>query len=114
MINNTFTWIPPVDIYDIDNNYFVDAELPGVEQNDIKIEFSGSQLTIWGERRHRPVCAKENYHRIEAHRGQFKRSFTLPEPVNKNRMQWELKDGILHIVLPKAKSIKHSSPRGSR
>jgi HSP20 family protein len=114
MIDEAFTWIPPVDIYELDNNYIVNAELPGVERRDIKIEFSGAQFTIRGERRHDPVCAKESYHRLEGHRGKFHRTFTLPEPVNKNSVQLELKDGILHLVLPKSGSVKNFSTRGNR
>jgi|WetSurMetagenome_2_1015567.scaffolds.fasta_scaffold24996_2 HSP20 family protein len=114
MIDDDFTWIPPVDIYELDNNYIVNAEIPGVERRDIKLEFSGMQLTIRGERHHDPLCTKESYHRLEGHRGKFCRTFTLPEPVNRNCVHMELKDGILHLVLPKIEGAKNSSVRGSR
>jgi len=109
MIDDAFTWIPPVDIYEFDNNYVLNAELPGVERRDIKIEFSGLQFTIRGERRHDPVCAKESYHRLEGHRGKFHRTFTLPEPVNKNGVRLELNDGIVQVTLPKSGNVKKSA-----
>jgi HSP20 family protein len=114
MIDNALTWTPPVDIYELDDNYIVYAELPGVSRRDIKMEFSGSQFTLRGERRHVSACSKESYHRLEGHRGTFHRTFALPEPVNKKRVRMELKDGILHLVLPKSGSVRNSSARGGR
>ncbi len=114
MIDDSATWVPPMDIYEIDNNYVLNAELPGVERRDIKIEFSGLEFTICGERRSDTVCAKENYHRLEGHRGRFHRTFTLPEPVDSSRIQLDLKEGVLHVVLPKSGSAKDQVLRGNR
>ncbi len=106
MIDDTGTWTPLMDVYEIDDNYVLNAELPGVERRDVKIEFSGSEFTIRGERRFDTVCAKESYRRLEGHRGKFRRTFALPEPVDKRRVQLELKDGVLHVVLPKSGGTK--------
>jgi HSP20 family protein len=114
MIEDTVTWIPPMDVYEIDSSYIMNGELPGVERRDIKIEFSGAELTIKGERRFDTVCAKESYHRLEGHRGRFHRTFLLPEPVDSTQIQLELKDGIFHLVLPKLGDTKKQSSRGSR
>jgi HSP20 family protein len=107
MINEAVTWIPPVDVYEIDDNYVLHAELPGVEPGDIKMEFSGSEFTIKGERQLDTLCPKESYQRLEMQRGRFHRTFSLPDPVDKNRIQWELKDGVLHVVLPKSSQTKN-------
>jgi HSP20 family protein len=113
MIDDPVIWTPIMDFYEIDNNYVLNAEVPGVEFRDIKIQLSGSELIIRGERRIDAVCAKENYHRLEGHGGKFLRTFSLPEPVDDKRMRIKLEDGILNVVLPKI-SNKNKPQRSSR
>jgi HSP20 family molecular chaperone IbpA len=48
------------------------------------------------------------------HRGRFHRTFTLPEPIDRNRIQWELKDGVLNVVLPKSSQTKNRLQGDSR
>jgi len=112
MANDSFTWIPTMDVYEIDNDYILNAELPGVECCDIEVEFSGLEFTVRGERRFDSVCAIEKYQRLEGHRGKFQRTFSLPEPVDSKRMQLELRKGILRIQLPKAGVAKKRSQGG--
>ena len=102
MIDETVTWVPPMDVYELDNDYVLKAELPGVEQRNIKIEFSGLEVTIRGKRRVEAECGNESYHRLEGHRGRFHRTFSLPEPIDRSRVRVDLKDGVLHVVLPKS------------
>jgi HSP20 family protein len=113
MIDDPVIWTPIMDFYELDSNYVLNAEVPGVEHSDIKIQLSGSELIIRGERRIDAVCAKEQYHRLEGHRGKFLRTFSLPESVDGKRMQIKLEDGILNVILPKI-SIKNKSQRSSR
>jgi HSP20 family protein len=101
MMDDPVTWTPPTDFYEMDSNYVLKAEIPGVERKDLKIELTGSELIVRGERKVDVVFIKESYHRLEGHRGKFLRSFSLPEPVDGARMQVDLNDGILQIVLPK-------------
>ena len=51
MVEDAITWIPPMDVYESGNSYILCAELPGVDLQDIQIEFSEMQFTIRGERR---------------------------------------------------------------
>jgi HSP20 family protein len=113
MANDSFTWIPPMDVYEIDNDYILNAEIPGVGRCDIEVEFSGLDFTVRGERKFDSAFARDNYQRLEGHRGSFQRTFSLPEPVDSKRMQLELRKGILRIVLPKAGAAKNRS-RGGR
>lgn len=100
--DDAISWIPPVDIYETEDSYILTAELPGVEQKDVKIEVTGSELAIRGERRIGPPCAEENYHRLETVRGRFLRTFTLPNKLNSEAITANLKDGVLEVRLPKA------------
>ena len=110
MIDETVTWVPPMDVCEVDDNYVVNAELPGVDRHDVEIRYSDSELCIKGERRFDTGCEKQSYHRLERQRGRFNRKFSLPEPVDKSRIQWELKDGVLRVILPKS-GRKKGRPR---
>jgi HSP20 family protein len=107
MVEETISWIPPMDIYESEKNYIVCAELPGVNLENVKIEFDRLQFTIKGERRFEESCAQENYHSLEVQPGRFRRTFLLPELVDKDRIQMELRDGLLRVTLPK--SVKKNS-----
>lgn len=110
-MDETVTWVPPMDVYEMDDNYILSAELPGVDRRDIKIEFSGLEVTIRGERKSDSDCGNESYNRLEGHRGRFHRTISLPEPVDRSRIEVDLEHGILHIVLPKS---SNPSIRGNR
>jgi HSP20 family protein len=107
MVEETISWIPPMDIYESEKNYIVCAELPGVDLDNVKFEFFGLQFTINGERRFKESCSQENYHSLEVQPGKFRRTFLLPEPVDKDQIHMELRDGLLRVTLPK--SVKKNS-----
>ncbi len=94
--------IPPVDLYETPDCYVLSAELPGVEKEDVHVEVRDSELTIWGERKVDTSCCDESYHRVEGIRGRFHRTFSLPEAVaDDSRIKATLRDGVLHVELPK-------------
>jgi len=109
-----FPLSPPVDLYETKDCYVLNAELPGVDAADVHVEVHGSRLTIWGERKVDACCSEENYHRLEGIRGRFHRTFNLPETVAENcRIQASLKNGVLHVEVPKSsRKIKVRSGEG--
>jgi HSP20 family protein len=113
MIDDPVIWTPLMDLYELDNNYVLNAELPGVDRKDVKVELHGSELIVRGERKMDAVCAKENYHRLEGRRGKFMRSFSLHDPVDEELIQITLEDGVLHVALPKT-SEKNKLKRSNR
>jgi len=99
-------FIPPMDIYETENELVLTAEIPSVPQEDINIIIKDNILTIEGERRFERNIQEEGYRRIERNYGPFKKSFTLPTDVNKEKVDAQLKDGVLYIHLPKVASAK--------
>jgi HSP20 family protein len=93
------TWSPSVDIYEADDEFVVIAELPEVKQEDLDIKVEDNVLIIKGERKFQKDLNKNNFHRVERKYGFFKRSFRLPVSIDQDRMQADLKDGVLKIVL---------------
>lgn len=114
MAGESLSWVPPVDIYETDDHYILNAELPGVTREDIHVEVSGSDLTIRGERRADALCAEENYYRLEGIRGEFRRTFSLPELIDGTHIRASLKDGVLNLVIPKGSKSKKIPIQSSR
>ena len=114
LAGESLSWVPPVDIYETDDHYILNAELPGVTREEIHVEVSGSDLTIRGERRSDAICAEENYHRLEGMRGEFRRTFSLPELSDGAHIRASLKDGILNLAVPKSSKSKKVPSLSSR
>ena len=99
-------WTPAVDIAELDNEFVVKVELPGINKDDVKITLESNILTIRGEKKEETNVKEENYHRVERTYGSFQRSFKLPTTVKGDNIDATYKDGILTVTLPKAEEAK--------
>ncbi len=99
-------WAPSVDIRETDEALMVEAELPGIDKKDVKLEVKDGVLTISGERRYEKDVKEENVHRIERSYGSFTRSFSLPTNVDAEKVNADMKDGVLTVRLPKRENAK--------
>lgn len=96
---------PNVDIKEDKKSYEISAELPGLDKDDIHVDLTNQVLTISGEKKTESTEDKdENYHVMERRYGYFKRSFTLPNSIEQEKIKADFKKGILHITLPKSES----------
>jgi len=93
--------IVPADIYEKDNAYYMDLELPGMKKEDINIELSGNILKVSGEYKKDKEVKGKNYYRCEIREGSFSRSFTIPEEVKEEDIKAKFKNGILTLQFPK-------------
>lgn len=100
-------WGPAVDISEDDKNIYLKADLPGMNQKDIKVSVEDDVLTISGERKSEKEEKKENkVYRLERVYGSFCRSFTLPDNVDPSKISAEYKDGVLSLTIPKTEEKK--------
>ena len=99
-------WIPPVDIEEDSEKLVLTAELPGFKEDQIDLQVEGGVLTIRGERTFEDKQDGKNFHRVERSYGQFVRSFTLPNNVDRDNVKASFKDGLLSIELPKREEAK--------
>lgn len=99
-------WSPLTDIYETKEAFIFKMELPGFTKEDIKVEVNGETLTLKGERKQEEEIKKENCHRIERSYGAFQRSFSLPKNTDTSKIDASLKDGILHLQIPKVEEAK--------
>ncbi len=103
---NATRWIPPMDLVETSDSYVLRADLPGLSDADVNIEFQDNVLTVSGERKTEQEGRSEGYYRIERAFGAFSRSLTLPEGVNPEAVQASFDRGVLEIRIPKPEQRK--------
>jgi HSP20 family protein len=97
---------PSINVWEGDEALHVEAELPGMNLEDVEIFVTGNtQLTVKGERKS-VVPEKATQHRQERPFGKFVRTLTLPFPVNDSKVDARLENGILKIELPKHEAAR--------
>ncbi len=99
-------FIPPVDVLEDDNNIIVQAELPGVKDEDVEVRIENNLLTISGERKLENEERKDNFLRVERAYGRFYRSFTLPGNIDPDNVNATFENGMLKITIPKREEAK--------
>lgn len=100
------------DITESNDAYYVEADLPGFEKNNIEIEIENNQLTIRAKREDGKEERDEEDRiiRKERHFGEFARSFYI-ENIDEKKVDAILEDGVLKITLPKLKPDNNSKAR---
>ena len=94
---------PFIDITETEDNLIINAEIPGIEPEDLDISVTEDILTIKGEMKSEISQDKGNYRRMERRYGTFSRTLQLPCKVKTKDVNARYKKGILHIILPKCK-----------
>lgn len=100
------TWAPRVDITEDDKEYIVEAELPGMKKDEVKVTIENGVLSISGERKAEKEEKGKKYHRVERSYGSFTRSFTLPDTSSADKISADFKDGMLKIHVPKSEKAQ--------
>lgn len=95
-------WAPAVDIKESPEAFTIEAELPGMSREDVKVTVQDGVLSIQGERKHEEETQDKKHHRIERVYGSFLRRFTLPENVDEGSIKANFKDGVLSLTLQKS------------
>jgi HSP20 family protein len=96
-----------LDVKEDEKGYTVNAEIPGVKKDDIRVDVQGNQVSLRAEvRKEKEEKQGEKLIHSERIYGMASRSFTLPVEVDADGAKAEYKDGVLSLVLPK-KSGRH-------
>jgi HSP20 family protein len=98
--------IPAVNITEQKDDYLVSLAAPGLKKDDFHIDVDGNMLTISCEKEENKEEKDIRYNRREYSYSSFERSFTLPDEVNKDKIDAKYEDGILKLVLPKKEEAK--------
>ncbi len=100
----------PLDIRETGNEYVIQAELPGVQPEDVHLQVKDNTLQISGEVKHEQQEQGQGQWVLSERRyGRFQRTLTLPMPVQADQADAEFENGILIVTLPKAQAARAKS-----
>jgi HSP20 family protein len=97
---------PPVNVYELENEFLLTAELPGVRSEDLELSVANGQLKLSGGRDATNDPPQERYRRSERRHGRWERVINLPERIQEEGLGAEFVNGVLKIHLPKAPSTQ--------
>ncbi|MDH5414022.1 MAG: Hsp20/alpha crystallin family protein, partial [Flavobacteriaceae bacterium] len=110
-VDNGANFTPALNISEDENNYFVEAELPGMNKDDINISVKDNSLCLKGTKSTFNEENKENFHHMERAWGAFYRAIPLPNDADVERMGANYEDGLLTVEIAK---YTNGHPTGSR
>jgi len=100
------TFMPSFDVEETADSYHFVADMPGIRREDLELQMAGNRLTISGKRETQTGREGGKYYAQERSFGTFTRTFTLPEEVESGKVAAELRDGVLHLMVPKSPEIR--------
>ena len=104
--NGSLSYSPLMNINEVDGEYLVTMDLPGVEKKDVEVNVSDGILTISGERKIVNQDSENNRVRYESAHGAFSRSFELSPEIVSDKIKAKFKNGVLSITIAKAEEVK--------
>jgi len=100
------SYIPAIDMYEDKDNVIVEAQLAGMDPENIDLSIENDVLAIKGESEKKNEVEDKNYYRKEIKRGSFYRNIPLPTSVEGSRANAVAEEGVLKITIPKTKESK--------
>ena len=94
-------FVPRFDVKETKDAYVIQADLPGVQDQELEVSLSGNLLTVSGRREEQHSDEGDSYYAMERSYGDFVRSFTMPDGVDADGVSADLKQGVLTVRLPK-------------
>ena len=104
--NSAVDWIPTVNITESKSGYRIDAEIPGVNREDVQVTVEHGKMTIQGDRKFESSTENEKLHRLERSDGTFLRNFRIPDDADPDSVKAGFKNGVLSVSIPKSESSK--------
>ena len=101
--------IPSVNIAEDEKGYQVSLAAPGLKREDFKIDIDGNMITVSSEQEESKEEQEKKFTRREYNYTSFSRSFTLPDDVNREKVEAKYADGVLHLSLPRKEELKRDN-----
>lgn len=98
--------VPAVNVLENKDDYRLSLAVPGMKKDDFNIDIEGNMLTISCEKEEKKEEKEAKFTRKEYNYTSFSRSFTLPEEVNREKIDAKYEDGVLRLVMPKKEEAK--------
>jgi len=107
------SWLPglgevstTIDMYEDGDDVVVNAELPGIDKEDIEVNLTEDAIVITGEKKKEEKLKEKNYYRFERSYGSFSRRIPMPAPIQTEKAKAHFKNGVLEIRVPKTEEAK--------
>ncbi len=97
---------PVVDVREQENEYLMEAELPGLTEKDIELKVEDNILTLSSKKEESKEEKKNGYLIRERRNHEFARTFVLPKDVDREKIKAEFKNGLLVVNIPKRPGAK--------
>ena len=94
--------IPPVDLVERNGGYELQAELPGLTEDQIEVKLANGMVTIKGQKSSERAEDEGDYHLRERSYGSFQRTFRVPANVDAEKIEAQFDKGVLKVTLPKS------------
>lgn len=101
-------FMPSINLKEEKDAYVMEAELPGMNKEDLELHITENSVTLQGQRKHRKEEKEEDsgYYMMESSYGAFRRTIPMPDSIDTEKVEAKLKDGLLRLKLPKARPTK--------
>ena len=103
------SYMPAIDMYEDKDNVIVEAQLAGMDPENVDLAIENDVLTIKGESEKKNEVEDKNYYRKEIKRGSFYRNIPMPTPVEDDKAKAVVEEGVLKVTIPKASQAKSTS-----
>lgn len=105
------TWSPQMDIYETQDEIIIQAEIAGVDKENLEVEISSKAVRIYGKRSEIPLIKNATYRLAEIQYGKFERILFLPTPIDTDIVTSSYSNGFLKIQLSKLPvDVSHKIP----
>jgi len=109
--SDIFQWRPKADMKETKDSFIIQADLPGVSKENLKVEINQDTLTLRGEKKYESSRGEgegEEFYSRERSFGSFLRRFQLPEGADAKRVKAHFNDGVLKLEIPKTEQSKEA------
>lgn len=94
-------WSPQIDLYETPAAFILEADLPGVREQEMSVKIDNGDLLLQGQRTVTRKVSRGSFHYSERHSGHFLRRIRIPASVDHNSISMEFTSGVLRVTLPK-------------
>jgi HSP20 family protein len=100
------SFVPAFDMKETRDAFVLEADLPGVREEDVEVSLTGNRLTVSGRREAEHREEGDTHFVYERSHGAFTRTFTVPDGCDTEHIEAELRDGVLRLRVPKRPEVQ--------
>lgn len=99
-------WVPAVDVHETEDTYLIEADVPGIDPDNIEVTLERGVLTLKGERKAEHEVSEKGARHVERSYGSFVRRFSLPDTADAENIDARAEKGVLRLTIRKKAESK--------